>query len=281
MIEDKKEHQGAIASAFRRLAFNIDFTVDGSSGLEQLKKFEWDYKVVLIDLDLPGRDGIEVAKDVKYWREERGFNVAPEIICITANRKYMTADIMMEIERKLGMKYLLKFGFEHATLALEAAAKWVDFQRINGPYILFRKRNPGATTPGGTPERKRLSVEHGRSRGEGPDMQYIELTDISINQKHITLPRIESKLFYYIAWYSGRHAALSYDDLMYEFCVFEDRDFSREHIKQCLSRIRNALQKAGCKPEDVLAETRGGKIRLHAWVDVEPDTAELVSSQGP
>ncbi len=66
LIEDNADNR-LIVSALLRRTFDIDTYTDGFEGLEGLRRKRPD--VVLLDISLPGKDGVEVLHDIRQDAE--------------------------------------------------------------------------------------------------------------------------------------------------------------------------------------------------------------------
>ena len=63
IIEDDKDIANLIAIHIADLGFEIDKAFDGKEGL--LKALNNVYKIILLDIRLPGLDGVEICKKIR------------------------------------------------------------------------------------------------------------------------------------------------------------------------------------------------------------------------
>lgn len=63
VIEDERALCETIVRSLRRLAYSVDFCCDGERALELLGAEEYD--LVLLDLNLPGQDGMTVLRTLR------------------------------------------------------------------------------------------------------------------------------------------------------------------------------------------------------------------------
>ncbi len=68
VIEDERELCQTIAQSLRRLAYSVDCCYDGEKALEILEAEQYD--LVLLDLNLPGKDGMTVLRTFRQWDRE-------------------------------------------------------------------------------------------------------------------------------------------------------------------------------------------------------------------
>lgn len=73
IIEDDKFLRELLFRKLKNNNFNVSIAVDGSEGLKKVK--EGDYKLVLLDLVLPGADGFEILKEIKSDPKTKGVSV--------------------------------------------------------------------------------------------------------------------------------------------------------------------------------------------------------------
>jgi DNA-binding response OmpR family regulator len=78
VVEDEPDLADAIASGLRRAGYAVDVSYDGDDALE--KSAVNDYDLLLLDLNLPGTNGLEVCRAIRRASAERG----PRILMLTA-----------------------------------------------------------------------------------------------------------------------------------------------------------------------------------------------------
>jgi len=77
VVDDEKNIRLTIAQSLENLAVEVDNAINGEEALQKIKQD--DYRLVLLDLKLPGMDGIEVLRKI------RGFNKDLKVLIITAH----------------------------------------------------------------------------------------------------------------------------------------------------------------------------------------------------
>ena len=68
IIEDERALCETIVRSLRRLAYSVDYCYDGEKALELLSVERYD--LVLLDLNLPGRDGMAVLRTLRQTDRE-------------------------------------------------------------------------------------------------------------------------------------------------------------------------------------------------------------------
>ena len=68
VIEDERALCETIVRSLRRLAYSVDYCYDGEKALELLGVEKYD--LVLLDLNLPGKDGMEVLRTMRQTDRE-------------------------------------------------------------------------------------------------------------------------------------------------------------------------------------------------------------------
>jgi DNA-binding response OmpR family regulator len=68
VVEDEARIRGFLARAFEAEGFNVDVVQDGEHGLE--RALAGRYEIVILDLLLPGRDGLDVLQELHRRRPE-------------------------------------------------------------------------------------------------------------------------------------------------------------------------------------------------------------------
>jgi two-component system, OmpR family, copper resistance phosphate regulon response regulator CusR len=69
IVEDEPRIRAFLASAFEAEGFGVDVVEDGENGLARALKGT--YVLVILDLMLPGRDGLDVLRELNALRSER------------------------------------------------------------------------------------------------------------------------------------------------------------------------------------------------------------------
>lgn len=68
VIEDERALCQTIVRSLRRLAYSVDYCYDGEHALDLLREAQYD--LVLLDLNLPGRDGLSVLRTLRQTDRE-------------------------------------------------------------------------------------------------------------------------------------------------------------------------------------------------------------------
>src|SRR5260221_13849899 len=89
IVEDHDDMRISLTHQFELENFDIDTASDGNTGLSKMK--ENDYDIVLLDLKLPGMDGMTILKEIR--RERR----LPNVIVITAVNDLPTAQECLKL----------------------------------------------------------------------------------------------------------------------------------------------------------------------------------------
>jgi len=97
VVEDEKIMREALVDYFSDVGHEVDAADDGKKSLEKVNLK--DYNVIIIDLKLPGRDGLSVLQEV------RDINPEAKVIIITA---YPSIDTEEEARRRGATDYLPK-----------------------------------------------------------------------------------------------------------------------------------------------------------------------------
>ena len=97
VVEDEDIMREALVDYFAGEGHTVDTAPDGDNALEKFNLK--DYDVMIIDLRLPGRDGLSVLEEV------RAKNPQAKVIMITA---YPSLETEMEAKQKGAIEYLTK-----------------------------------------------------------------------------------------------------------------------------------------------------------------------------
>ncbi|MBD5779274.1 response regulator [Pelagicoccus sp. NFK12] len=106
LVEDNPINQQVTAMMLRRLEYSYDLVNNGELACRTVAKKR--YRVILMDIQMPGMDGIECAKRL---REENG-DATPPILAVTAK----TSDSDREVAREAGMSDFLTKPLERRKL---------------------------------------------------------------------------------------------------------------------------------------------------------------------
>lgn len=65
MIEDNNSVSAMMAMFFKKEQWEATFAYDGEEGVEKFSEANGDYDIILLDLNLPKKDGMQVAADIR------------------------------------------------------------------------------------------------------------------------------------------------------------------------------------------------------------------------
>ncbi|MCC7290060.1 response regulator [bacterium] len=113
IIEDEKALLDSYVEVVQSAGYNVVSAIDGYKGLEVLKKSPDVISLILLDLMMPGLDGLEVLRTIKADKE--GYGDAPVIILTN-----MTSDKVIKEAFDFGaVSYLIKSELEYTDLVNE------------------------------------------------------------------------------------------------------------------------------------------------------------------
>lgn len=79
MVEDNQVNRKLAQLLFQRHGYVLDFAQDGHEAVE--KGSTGDYDLILMDIEMPGRNGIEAAQAIRQSRGDQ----TPPIVALTAH----------------------------------------------------------------------------------------------------------------------------------------------------------------------------------------------------
>lgn len=119
IIEDEQALLDSYAEVLQTSGYKVTKAADGYKGLNALKANPEKYALILLDLMMPGMDGLEVLRTVKNDKETYG---SSPIVVLTN----MTSDKVIKEAFDLGsVSYLIKSELEYTDL-LNEVKKIVD-----------------------------------------------------------------------------------------------------------------------------------------------------------
>lgn len=68
IVEDEKELCDTVAKSLYRSGYEVDTCYDGNEALDYI--FSEDYDLIVLDLNLPGKDGMDILREVRETNEE-------------------------------------------------------------------------------------------------------------------------------------------------------------------------------------------------------------------
>src|SRR5690554_847568 len=129
VVDDNKENIRVIGSILRENGFSVGYAMNGEQAEEVLNGSEAQFDLMLLDVNMPGRNGFEVCRDIR--RMER-FDELP-IIFLTANTE---TEQIVEGFKSGGQDYVTKPFHTDELLAristhLELKEKRAALQQMN------------------------------------------------------------------------------------------------------------------------------------------------------
>lgn len=113
IIEDESALLDSYAEILSTNGYEVLKASDGYKGLETLKKSHQDINLIILDLMMPGIDGLEVLRTIKSDKE--GYGSAPVIVLTN-----MTSDKVIKEAFDIGaVSYLIKSELEYEDLLSE------------------------------------------------------------------------------------------------------------------------------------------------------------------
>ncbi len=212
IIEDDRDIADLVEIHLRDLGYTLDRAEDGRSGLDQF--YESEYDLVILDLMLPGLDGLEVCKRI---REENKYTA---ILMLTARSE--------ELDKVLGLElgaddYLTKpFSVRELVARIKAIFRRLeaDEERVSARY-----------------QSQRLQL--------GPLHLDLQKRKVMLNGQAVELTAKEFDLLALFATHPGR--AFSRQELLdlvwgYQFSGYEHT------VNSHINRLRSKIEPSPAKP---------------------------------
>lgn len=177
IVEDDTEIQNLLKYFFIKEKFSVETAENGLEGLKFLKKFQSD--VVILDIMLPGIDGINFTKIIKEMPEEYG---TPSIIMLTA--KTEIEDVLKGLS--IGADDYIKKPFDPREVVLRAR-KLLEKKEIISNKSLYKKESIYILENLEIDENKRLVIFE-KKEIELSKKEY-ELLILFFNNKGVVLTR--------------------------------------------------------------------------------------------
>ncbi len=99
IVEDENDIRSIYVEVLKGAGYNMDEAGDGETGMNKIKNTDWD--LLLLDIMLPGRDGLKILKDLK---ENPQFKKGPVIALTNLNSE----NIIQEVFSSGADGYLIK-----------------------------------------------------------------------------------------------------------------------------------------------------------------------------
>jgi hypothetical protein len=197
------------------------------------------YDVVIADLDLgtSGKfDGEQLITTLIELRETRGYDPAPEFICITGAALKSDPRLMNELQKR-GCQFVLK-GTDQYFLETQAALLRLKDVRSAGPELLFKHHSS---------EGYRWEAKHGWECAVGEDIEGVYLL-LAGNELPIPLAPAPRRILDFLArraWrrpYSVDEAASSMSLSSFYNYWSDDKVITADSFKNNVRRIRVRLE---------------------------------------
>ena len=112
VIEDEQKMADALVAGLTKLGYAVDAILNGQEGLTRISLHHIDYDIVILDLMLPGIDGMEICRRLR----ER--NITTPLLVLTARDEM---DTKVELLTSGADDYLVKpFAFSELTARIQA-----------------------------------------------------------------------------------------------------------------------------------------------------------------
>jgi CheY-like chemotaxis protein len=230
-------------SMLERLAV-ANYAVDGvetpNAAIDAFGRNPFKYDVVITDMEFPScDDGEQLVAELIELRERRGYDAAPEIICITGARSKMSPGLINRLKER-GCHYVLK-GTDQYFIETQAAMMRLGQLRGSGPTFLFVHK-------GSEQYEWDNKGKWGCSVGESVNEVFLLHSGRREKVKMDPTPR---RLFDLLAKHTSRRP-LSVEEVANSmaldefYCYWQKNDetVSSESVKNNVRRIRVALDKA-------------------------------------
>ena len=83
LVDDEKDFVESLAERLQLKDFNVSTALNGTEALDLIKEHEYD--VIVLDVKMPGKDGIETLKEIKNLKQ------LPQVIMLTGHATVETA----------------------------------------------------------------------------------------------------------------------------------------------------------------------------------------------
>jgi DNA-binding response OmpR family regulator len=145
IVEDDKKISTTLAAGLEKKGYAVDVINDGEEGLTRISLHRNDLDLILLDLDLPGKSGIEICQ------EARDKGVTTPILILTGN-----SDTETKVKLLLSGAddYVVKpFSFDELAARIQALLRRPQESKPTKLSVGELELDPGAhtVTKGGTP----------------------------------------------------------------------------------------------------------------------------------
>ena len=219
VVDDEKLIVKGIKFSLEQDGMEVDTCFDGESALEKLKEKEYD--MVLLDLMLPGMDGLEVCQDI------REFSDVP-IIIITAKSEDM--DKIMGLEYGADDYITKPFGTSELLARVRTALR-------------HSQNRADINASGGVFRAGKMRIDYDKRR-------------VTVDGADVHLTQTEYNIVALLSRHAGR--VLTYDFVMRETWGPGVTGGSNQILRVNMANIRRKLEKNPAEPEYIFTETGVG-----------------------
>jgi CheY-like chemotaxis protein len=254
-VDDNLPFLTSMVERLEAAGLQVDAVTEPNAALQALTTNPFRYDVVISDMEFPGTlDGEHLVTQIIDFRETRGYDPSPEIVCITGAKSKMTPELLQRM-RERGCHYVLK-GTDQYFIETQAAMMNLQELRSGRPSFLF-VHGAAAGYEWGLTERSRCQV--------GESVNEVHLLHSGL-RRPIKLDPTPRRVFDFLAKRTSRRPysveevanAMALDEF-YSYWHGEEATLSSDWVKNNVARIRNALRQAFSEtglplsPTDVLA----------------------------
>lgn len=157
IVEDEKELCDTVAKSLYGAGYEVDTCYDGDEALDYI--LSDDYDLIVLDLNLPGMDGMDILRELRKKNEETKVlilsarsQIADKVEGLDAGANdYMEKPFhLQELEARI--RSLTRRKFVQKDVCLECGELTFDTRKreayVKGiPVALTRKRDPGISDP--------------------------------------------------------------------------------------------------------------------------------------
>jgi CheY-like chemotaxis protein len=255
-VDDEDKVRRVTQRVLESVGYEVDAVKTSEEAITLFEREPFGYEVILTDLTLKGSalDGEQLMEVIFERRDERGYDPAPHIICVTGQPDRQNSATVQRVEEK-GGRYVTK-GHPNVYLPLiEREVNRIEQLRHQGPTFMVIHALSGKV---GT-----SVIKSGTICPTGEAVTKI-LLSVSTEEVDLKLSPTEKLVFDYLARMTQRYP-LSLSEVTqglsenrFYSLWFADGGPSKENVKKVINTVRNKLMKAltlakiGLKADDIL-----------------------------
>ena len=242
LIDDDDVFRSKTKDILEHEFYSVDVAEDGISGLIKFDKVNPD--IVLLDVRMPGKDGLDVCREIIHRQDTNSLAKRVGIIMISGHRKEIV-DKVAGLE--IGADTYLTRPFEPRELLAEIKALW------------------------------RRLVADGQTRNDAHPSKdsswfYIDQTlridfegrIVECNGEELHLTKLEFDVLQYLAEHANK--AISRSELATEVWGWRNGDYAEDAINTCISKLRNKIEREpNC--QKYIEAIRGVGYKLNVTID--------------